>query len=78
MAKRGMSIAVARAMGVIQAPLHQYEYTSTSEARSNESQVIQMPMVGQVRSYHAGGLSSKELFKRQKEHTECVQREFRL
>lgn len=43
-----------------------------------EYRVIQMPMVGNIRSYHKDGLSNRELFLRRKHHEECVRQEFRL
>lgn len=58
---------VARALGYVKTP-----------ERIDENVTIMGPMVGQMTSYHQGGLSNKEIWKRRKEHIECVRREFRL
>ncbi len=66
------STNVARSMGFLSAP-------SQEERTYNQQNVTVMgPMVGQMVSYHADGLSSKEIFLRQKAHRECVMKEFRL
>jgi hypothetical protein len=60
---------VARALG----------YIKTAESMDhNDAVTILGPMTGQMTSYHQGGLSNKELWKRSREHIECVKREFRL
>jgi hypothetical protein len=58
---------VARAMGYIKTP-----------EKHDENVTVLGPMTGRMTSYHQGGLSNKELWKRRKAHTECVRREFRL
>jgi hypothetical protein len=70
MAKRGMSYGVAVSLGVI-------ERQRSHRERQDFDNVIQMPMVGNIRSYHEG-LTSRELYMRERAHRECVQREFRL
>lgn len=54
-----------------------------SQIRHDGKGVIVLgPMQGQMRSYHASGLSPKEEYleakRRAKAHIECVKREFRL
>ena len=58
---------VARALGYVKTP-----------ERIDENVTVLGPMTGRMTFYHQGGLSNKELWKRSREHIECVKREFRL
>lgn len=68
---RGCKPNVARALGYISAPgVEDRQYVSPV--------TIMGPMTGNIRSYHAGGMSSKDEYLRARRHAKCVLSEFRL
>lgn len=68
---RSPSTSIARELGYLSAPSRE-EITY-----GNRGVIIMGPLVGKMTSYHQGP-SNKELWKRTREHAECVREEFRL
>lgn len=67
MSKRGMTTRVARALGYV-SPLKP----------SREDKITQMPMVSEIRSYHQYGMSSKEMYLKERSYRETLELEFKL